>query len=159
MFGESFWVAVAFVLLVALVFRPLKNAIFNMLDRNTLEATKMLEEATNVKEEARHRLEEMSKKLEAMKITANNIIEQAETEAKAMASMQKDAQLICDKKIELTKAGIASKEDIILKEVTAHVVNKAVESLQENLLKELDREMQMNILENGLLNKVKKVIH
>lgn len=159
MFGESFWVAAAFVLLVLVIFRPIKKAMFNVLDRNALEATKMLEEATNLKEEAKNRLEEMSKKLEAMKVTANHIIEQAETEAKSMSSMQKDVQLICAKKLELTKANLTAKEDIILKEVTTHVVNKAIESLQENLLKELDREMQINILENGLLNKVKKVVH
>ena len=91
-FDETGWVAVAFVIFIALVWRKASKAITGILDSRSLLIENELKEAKSLKEEA---LEELRKSLQSQKNISNEaekIIKDAEDAAK---KIREDANVSC----------------------------------------------------------------
>ena len=91
-FDETGWVAVAFVIFIALVWRKASKAITGILDSRSLLIENELKEAKSLKEEA---LEELRKSLQSQKNISNEaeqIIKDAQDAAK---KIRDDANVSC----------------------------------------------------------------
>ena len=91
-FDETAWVAIAFVIFIALVWRKASKAIAGILDSRSLLIENELKEAKSLKEEA---LEELRKSLQSQKNISNEaeqIIKDAQDAAK---KIREDANVSC----------------------------------------------------------------
>ena len=91
-FDETAWVAIAFVIFIALVWRKASKAIIGILDSRSLLIENELKEAKSLKEEA---LEELRQSLQSQKNISNEaeqIIKDAQDAAK---KIRDDANVSC----------------------------------------------------------------
>ena len=81
----EFWVAVAFIMVVAGIARPLTRAITGGLDARSERIRHALDEATRLREEAQHLLAEYQRKQRDAARECEEIVAHAEAEAKRFA--------------------------------------------------------------------------
>ena len=80
--SETFWVAVAFFIFVALIFKKAKKILIESLDKRIEEIKKRINEAKELKKEAENNLNEAKKNLKKMIDDKKSIINEANEEAK-----------------------------------------------------------------------------
>ena len=125
-FDETAWVAVAFIIFIALIWKKASNAIVSILDNRSLLIHNELNEAKSLKEEA---LEELRKSLQTQKQVseeAENIILDAKETAKKIQeeAYSKSSDLIKRKEEQATQKIIALETDAIknIKKITGNVI-------------------------------------
>lgn len=158
-FDESFWVAVATLLFVILVFKPIKRAIIALVDKRIEEISGELDEAKRLKEKAQEILAEAEQKLAKSEKDSSDIIRHAEEEAKQIIIKSK-AKLASDievrKKLALQK--IKNFEDNAVNDIKKSIaditVNAATSILEENL----DDKKSKKLLEDSI-DKISKTLH
>ena len=114
-FDETAWVAVAFIIFIALIWKKASNAIVSILDNRSLLIHNELNEAKSLKEEA---LEELRKSLQTQKQVseeAENIIRDAKETAKKIQeeAYSKSSDLIKRKEEQARQKIIALETDAI----------------------------------------------
>ena len=121
-FDETAWVAVAFIIFIALIWKKASNAIVSILDNRSLLIHNELNEAKSLKEEA---LEELRKSLQTQKQVseeAENIIRDAKETAKKIQeeAYSKSSDLIKRKEEQAKQKIIALETDAIknIKKIT-----------------------------------------
>ena len=87
--NPEFWIALAFVLVVALVFRPAAKAVLSTLDARAAKIRTQIEEARKLREDAQALLAEYQRKQRDAMAEAEKIIAQAREQA---ARMKIDAE-------------------------------------------------------------------
>merc|ERR1711965_629479 len=124
-FDETAWVAIAFIIFIALIWKKASKAITSILDDRTLLIESELNEAKSLKEEA---LEEFRKSLQTQKQVseeAENIIRDAKETAKKIQeeAYSKSSDLIKRKEEQAKQKIIALETDAIknIKKITGNV--------------------------------------
>ncbi len=140
--NPNFWLAVAFVVFVVLTLKPIKTALFSMLDSRIAEVETALKEASQLKEEA----------LE-MRAQAERAQHEAIEESKRLIEYaQKDAELIykqgqkdLEKAIEKKKTALEQRIKLMegralasLRSRTAEISEKALNKLIEDNFTDAD---------------------
>jgi F-type H+-transporting ATPase subunit b len=155
MFNEKFWLAIAFVTFVALIFKYGKKYILNSLD----EKSKIIAKEIMLAEQARIKAEEMlieaKNFLDESKKFAERIKIEAESEAeKLIIETKKSAQEEIAKKISAAKARIDQEKMIMIKQIKSNIVDLTVKNLEEKIQK-IDQKNQLNIINSAIkeLNK------
>ena len=125
-FDETAWVAVAFIIFIALVWKKASKAIVSILDNRSLLIHNELNEAKSLKEEA---LEELRKSLQTQKQVseeAENIIRDAKETAKKIQeeAYSKSSDLIKRKEEQAKQKILALETDAIknIKKITGKVI-------------------------------------
>ena len=125
-FDETAWVAVAFIIFIALIWKKASNAIVSILDNRSLLIHNELNEAKSLKEEA---LEELRKSLQTQKQVSEeseNIIRDAKETAKKIQEQaySKSSDLIKRKEEQAKQKIIALETDAIknIKKITGNVI-------------------------------------
>ena len=146
-FDETAWVAIAFVIFIALVWRKASKAITGILDSRSLLIENELKEAKSLKEEA---LEELRKSLQSQKNISNEaeqIIKDAKDAAK---KIQEDANVSCSEIIkrreEQAKQKIMALETEAvnnIKKITGSII---IESSKVFIESNLDKKENNNII-------------
>ena len=146
-FDETAWVAIAFVIFIALVWRKASKAITGILDSRSLLIENELKEAKSLKEEA---LEELRKSLQSQKNISNEaeqIIKDAQDAAK---KIQEDANVSCSEIIkrreEQAKQKIMALETEAvnnIKKITGSII---IESSKVFIESNLDKKENNNII-------------
>ena len=146
-FDETGWVAVAFVIFIALVWRKASKAITEILDSRSLLIENELKEAKSLKEEA---LEELRKSLQSQKNISNEaeqIIKDAQDAAK---KIREDANVSCSEIIkrreEQAKQKIMALETEAvnnIKKITGSII---IESSKVFIESNLDKKENNNII-------------
>ena len=146
-FDETAWVAIAFVIFIALVWRKASKAITGILDSRSLLIENELKEAKSLKEEA---LEELRKSLQSQKNISNEaeqIIKDAQDAAK---KIREDANVICSEIIkrreEQAKQKIMALETEAvnnIKKITGSII---IESSKVFIESNLDKKENNNII-------------
>jgi F-type H+-transporting ATPase subunit b len=131
-----FWVAVAFVIFVALMVWKVRGTLANMLDQRAITITKQLDDALKLRVEAEATLAEYKLKRDAAEGEAKGIIEQAKVEAAALKT-RAEADLANAIKLRERQAldRIAQAEAKATAEVRATAVDAAI-SATRTLLQE-----------------------
>lgn len=123
----EFWVAVAFVLLVVIGFRPLKRVMFKGLDAHSAQVADELAQARRLREEAQTLLVAYQKKQRDSLREAEAILNGAKKEAAAMyAQAEAQLQAAVEKRKKLAMEKIAQAESKALQDVQSHVADIAV---------------------------------
>ena len=146
-FDETAWVAIAFVIFIALVWRKASKAIAGILDSRSLLIENELKEAKSLKEEA---LEELRKSLQSQKNISNEaeqIIKDAQDAAK---KIREDANVSCSEIIkrreEQAKQKIMALETEAvnnIKKITGSII---IESSKVFIESNLDNKENNNII-------------
>ena len=146
-FDETAWVAIAFVIFIALVWRKASKAIKGILDSRSLLIENELKEAKSLKEEA---LEELRKSLQSQKNISNEaeqIIKDAQDAAK---KIREDANVSCSEIIkrreEQAKQKIMALETEAvnnIKKITGSII---IESSKVFIESNLDKKENNNII-------------
>ena len=146
-FDETAWVAIAFVIFIALVWRKGSKAITGILDSRSLLIENELKEAKSLKEEA---LEELRQSLQSQKNISNEaeqIIKDAQDAAK---KIREDAKFSCSEIIkrreEQAKQKIMALETEAvnnIKKITGSII---IESSKVFLESNLDKKENNNII-------------
>ena len=154
-FDETAWVAIAFVIFIALVWRKASKAITGILDSRSLLIENELNEAKSLKEEA---LEELRKSLQSQKNISNEaeqIIKDAQDAAK---KIREDANVSCSEIIkrreEQAKQKIMALETEAvnnIKKITGSII---IESSKVFIESNLDKKENNNII-NKSSNQIK----
>ena len=146
-FDETAWVAIAFVIFIALVWRKASKAITGILDSRSLLIENELKEAKSLKEEA---LEELRQSLQSQKNISNEaeqIIKDAQDAAK---KIREDANVSCSEIIkrreEQAKQKIMALETEAvnnIKKITGSII---IESSKVFIESNLDKKENNNII-------------
>ncbi len=156
---EGLWVLISFLALIILIYRPVKNAVVSMLDKNTAHVTATLEEAVSLKKEAQQSLLEKQQAWNKATQQSQEIIEKAAEASKNLVDTStRNIIRLCEKKIEIAMNSLKSTEEQMLEEIKNKAVQQAVELIRKEVFEEIDRDSQMAIL-NSSLEKIKKIVH
>ena len=146
-FDETAWVAVAFIIFIALIWKKASNAIVSILDNRSLLIHNELNEAKSLKEEA---LEELRKSLQTQKQVseeAENIISDAKETAKKIQeeAYSKSSDLIKRKEEQAKQKIIALETDAIknIKKITGNVI---IESSKIYIEGNIDKKENVNLI-------------
>ena len=146
-FDETAWVAIAFVIFIALVWRKASRAITGILDSRSLLIENELKEAKSLKEEA---LEELRQSLQSQKNISNEaeqIIKDAQDAAK---KIRDDANVSCSEVIkrreEQAKQKIMALETEALNNIKKITGSIIIESSKVFIESNLDKKENNNII-------------
>ena len=149
-FDETAWVAIAFLIFIALVWKKASKAITEILDSRSLLIENELKEAKLLKEEA---LEELRKSLQTQKNIsdeAESIIKEAQEAAK---KIREDASIRCSEIVirreeQAKQKIIATEAEAInkIKKITGSVI---IESSKIFIASNLDKKEHNNLITNS----------
>lgn len=123
----TFWVAVAFITFIALMFKPLMNAIAGALDSRSAHIAGELAEARHLREEAEAALMLYRSKQQESIAEAKALITRAKEDAdRIRASAVADMKAALDKRMKLSLERIAQAEQQALTDVRHHMVDIAL---------------------------------
>ncbi len=147
----SFWVAVAFIILVAAIARPLYRAITAGLDARTERIRDALDEATRLREEAQHLLAEYQRKQRDAARECEQIVAHAEAEAKrfveeAAARLEESLARLEQRAIDK----IAQTEAEAVQEVRVATVDIAIAATRKLLAQRTDAAAAARLLDAAI---------
>ncbi len=151
MFGEAFWVALAFVVFVAAVFKPVSRMMGAALDGRAEKIKQELEEAVRLHEEAQILLASYERRQNEALKEAEDILAHAKEEAERQARQAGEAleELIRRREAQAMDR-IARAEE----EATADVRNAAVElaiaATRKLISSELDEDHQQALIDEAI---------
>ena len=150
-FDESAWVALGFVLFIALVWRKIGTALASLLDSRAQKIKEELSEAENLRAEAESELsrmkilqneaEEDAKLIVADALAAADRIRAAAVEKAEVAIKRREAQ---------AKAKIAAAEAAVVTELRTKVTSLAISASKELLAAELNAELSASMIDDSL---------
>ena len=157
--SETFWVAIAFFIFVALSFKKAKKVLIESLDKRIEEIKKRINEAKKLKTEAENNLNEAKKNLKKMIDDKKKIINEANEEAKNLENRLLNEEKIyserfkkrIDDRIEQSKKQAI--DDI--KEIALNISIKSIKDLLNNEKKITDGQLISKSITN-LFYKSKK---
>ena len=135
----TFWVAVAFVIFVALTFKPLKNAMMGGLDKKIAAIKAEVDEAARLREEAQSLLAEYERKQAKGAKHAEEIVAAARKEAadaKTRAEAELQEALVRQEKAALLK--IEQAEEKAIQEVRGMAVDLAISAATKLITERVD---------------------
>ena len=146
-FDETAWVAIAFIIFIALIWKKARKAIVSLLDDRSLFIENELNEAKSLKEEA---LEELRKSLQTQKQVyedAENIIREAKETAKKIQdeAYAKSSDLI-KRKEEQAKQKINTLEIDAIKNIKKIAGNVVIESSKIYIESNIDKKENINLI-------------
>jgi len=137
--SPELWVAVAFVIFVALAWKPVGRALTGALDARAARIEKDLEEAARLREEAQALLAGFERKHRDALKEAEEIVARARAEADRMAAdARAELERTIKRREELAVQWIAQAEAKALAEVRAAAVDLAVAATAKLLTNKLD---------------------
>ena len=151
MFGEAFWVSLAFIVFVAAVYRPVSRMMGAALDNRAQRIQEELDEAVRLREEAQTLLVGYQRQQSEAVKQAEDILAHAHDEAERMA---KDAGETLEKLVRRREQQalerIARAEDEATAEVRAAAVDLAIAATRKLVTSELDDERQAKLVDDAI---------
>ena len=147
----EFWVGMTFVLVVAVLFVPLKKMLLTYLGKYAEKEARRINEAENLKTEARKLLAAYEKKLENLDGERAAIIEKAKKEADVL---KKKALAELDRKIQALEKSVNERirgEQIRTEnELTSLVTERTIGLLKDTLAAKLDDDARTKLIDESI---------
>lgn len=152
MFSDpTFWVLVAFVIFVALVWKPAGRMVGQMLDERSEKIRSDIEKAAKLREEAQALLAEYQKKQRDALKDAEAIITAARAEAEALSRQAgADLEASLKRREQLALQRIAQAEAQALTDVRAAAVDLAMQATRKILAEKLDAGRQDALIDSAI---------
>lgn len=130
---------VALVILVLVIYRPVKAAVLGILDGHADKIRHELDEAKRLHEEAQTLLAEYQRQLERGEGQARTIVDHARSEAQRMTERhQEELEVMLRRRSELAEARIAQAETRAVQELRAHATRLAMSTTERLLRQQID---------------------
>ncbi len=157
--NEQSWVAVAFVVFIALVWKPFVRAMTSALDKRSVAIERELAEAVRLREEAQATLAAYQKKHRQVSEESEEILKHAREEARRM---QADAQEAIKKAVEVRIAQadekISLEEKKAIQDVQRQVVDMAVQAARSVIVDNLQNEADEQLIRLAVKD-LHRVVH
>jgi len=138
-YDPTFWVALAFLLVVAMVFRPAAKAIVSTLDTRAAKIRVQIEEARKLREDAQALLAEYQKKQRDAMQEAEKIISQARQDAARMKiDAEKDLENAIARRKQQALDRIAQTETAAVAQVRNTAIDVALAAAEKLIQSSLD---------------------
>jgi len=135
----EFWVLIAAIIFVALVWKPAGRALGGMLDARANRIAAELEEAHRLRAEAEALLAEYQQKQREAQGDAQAIVAHAKEEAELLAAQaQRDLQQTLERRTRLAEERIEQAEAKAVNEIRATAVDVAIAAAREVIAASLD---------------------
>jgi F-type H+-transporting ATPase subunit b len=147
----EFWVLVAFVIFVALVWKPIGRAIGGMLDSRANRIAAELEEARRLRDEAEKLLAEYQQKQHEAQGDAQAIVAHAKEEAELLAAQaERDLQQSLERRTRLAEERIAQAEAKAVDEIRAAAVDVAIAAARDVLADGMDEQRRAALIDTAI---------
>lgn len=137
--NPEFWVAIAFLLVVAMVYRPAVKAITSTLDERAAKIRTQIEEARKLREDAQALLAEYQRKQRDAMAEAEKIIAQARGDAARLKiEIEKDLEHAIERRKQQALERIAQTEAQAVEQVRNTAVDVALAAAEKLIQSSLD---------------------
>ncbi len=158
MFGETFWVAVAFVVFVAAVYRPVARMVSSALDARGEKIREELDEAVRLREEAQALLAGYQRQQSEAATEAGHILKHAREEIERQAKQAAEAvETALERRKRQAMDRIARAEEEAIAEVRGAAVDIAVRATRELLVGQLDDKRRAALIDEAIAGLDKKL--
>lgn len=149
--GELIILAVALVILIAAVYRPLTRTVFGALDSRAERIKHELEEAQRLREEAQSMLANYQRKLHEGEAQAKAIIDHAQEEAQRLERLSREQlEQRMQRRTQQAMDRIATAEGRALQDVRAQAAQLSVQATRELLRAHLDGDRGKAVMDDAL---------
>ncbi|MFQ5774469.1 MAG: F0F1 ATP synthase subunit B [Kiloniellaceae bacterium] len=149
--SPEFWVAVAFVLFAAAVFRPIKRRLLAALDARGERIGAEIEEAQTLREEAQKLLAEYKRKQRDALDEAEEILNHAKTEAARLREQaEQDLEASLRRREQAAMEKIAQAEAQAVQEVRDQAVDVALAATARLIEANLDKKRSAALVEQAI---------
>jgi len=147
----TFWVGLAFVLAVAVIYRPAAKAIITTLDARAANIRVQIEEARKLREDAQALLAEYQRKQRDAMAEAEKIIAQAKTDAARMkVEAEKDLEHAIERRKQQALERIAQTEAQAIASVRNTAVDVALAAAEQLIKGGLDPAKQQALADKAI---------
>lgn len=149
--NPEFWVAVAFVLVVAVLAKPVVRLLNEMLNRRIEAIADRITEAQKLNEDAQKMLAEYEKKYLNAEKEARNILRKSEKEIEFLKEDRlKKLEADMEMKQKEAEQRIKTAQEAAMKEITTLTSEMTIRVLKEVLAKNLDKKAQDRLIEASI---------
>lgn len=149
-FDEKFWLAIAFVTFIALIYKKAGPLISKALEDKSDEIAKELKEAKELKAKATTLLAETEKFSKESKSFAEKLLKDAEIEAKKFADDSKKLlEEEITKKTNATLERIKNEEETAIRKIKEQIISKTISNLEKDLAGKLTNEHQDHLIQEA----------
>jgi F-type H+-transporting ATPase subunit b len=157
-FGPEFWVAIAFFVFVASVYKPVSKVLLNSLDMRAEKIKNELGEALRLKEEAQALLASYQRKQKEVIEESENILKEAESEAKRIAKeAEAELEVALNKRVEIAMQKIAAYEAAVIQQVKNNSVDIAISTVRSMVIDNINKEAAENLVGQAIADMGKKL--
>ena len=154
----TFWVAVAFVIFVIAVFKPIKAALIGGLDAKIKEIRQEVEEAEKLREEAQSLLASYQRQQRDALAEAEQIISQAEAEAERLKEQAEEVMAATIKRREEQAVQrISQAEASAVQDVRDQAVELAIGVATKLIAEKMDKSVQGSLIEASTNDVIKSL--
>jgi F-type H+-transporting ATPase subunit b len=158
-FDETFWVAVAFVVAAAILWKPIMKMACGGLDKRSDRIRNELDEARRLREEAQDLLASYERKQREAEKEAQALIAHAEAEAERHAKHAAEAlEVTLRRRRDLAVERIAQAEKDAVRQVRAAATDLALKATRKLLTDKIDEGKQAELID-GAIGDVKDRLH
>ena len=158
--SDEVWIAIAFVLVVVVAWRPLKARLQAMLDERAVQIGKELDEARRLREEAERTLADYQQKQRDALAQAEEILAHAKVEAEAIGERAKrDLAAAIERHRKIATDRIALEEQKAVADVRNLAVDIAVASTRQLLSNKLDDNRRGNLVDQAIADLPQQLQH
>ncbi|MBT5573928.1 ATP synthase F0 subunit B [Alphaproteobacteria bacterium] len=150
-FDESAWVALGFIIFIAIVWRKVSAALSSLLDNRAEKIKTELNEAENLRAEAQADLKKYQKLQKEAVADAKRIVADAQAAADRIreAAAEKAEESIKRRETQ-AKAKIAAAEAAVISELRDRATSLAISASKDVLAAELDADLSASMIDNSL---------
>lgn len=135
----EFWVLVAAVVLVALLWKPVRRSLVGSLDSRATRIRGELDEARSLRDEAQQTLAEFQRKQRDAAAEAQQILGHAQAEAQRLSEQAaRDLEQALERRQRLAQERIAQAEARAIAEIRAAAIDLAIAAARQVIAAELD---------------------
>ncbi|HWG04542.1 MAG TPA: F0F1 ATP synthase subunit B [Beijerinckiaceae bacterium] len=158
--SDEIWIAIAFVLVVIVAWRPLKARLQSMLDERAVQIGKELDAAQRLREEAERTLADYQQKQRDALAQAEEILAHAKVEAKAIGERAKrDLAAAIERRRKMATDRIALEEQKAVADVRNLAVDIAVAASRHILAQNLDDNRRGALVDQAIADLPRQLQH
>jgi F-type H+-transporting ATPase subunit b len=148
----EFWVLVAAVIFVAVVFKPVRRALTGGLDTRAARIRGELDEARRLREEAERLVAEYRARQQAAAAEAETIVAHATAEAERIAAQSaRDLEAALERRQRMAEDRIAQAEAKALGEVRATAIDVAIAAAREVITAQIDQRRGSALIDDAIV--------
>lgn len=149
--SPTFWVAVAFVILMALILKPVSKAVIAALDARQERIRSELDEAQRLREEAQKLLAEYKRKQRDAVQEAEDLLTNAKAEAGRLSKQaQADLEAVLQRREQAALDKIAQAEAQAIQDVRDQAVDMAVSATRTLLSENMDAAKSDDLVDQAI---------